>query len=232
MDHEAGLGRGGGGCRGPPKRLDLETTIAEFTEVLRERQKREADPVNKRILTLIQDALTYHLPTRYPEVRTLRDFDQFREEGLYYAFAHVAGVGPKSGDYLGRIFKEYGMTPIAWRTRKYRAYERLKQLNPVPEVRTDTAVDVFLAAAKNRHYRRMTPMGSGALVVLRGYLERHPEIQTVEELQSSLSVDGLLSLKEVGKERGIYFSKHSAQSINRVFARYGLPIIPWSTGGH
>lgn len=188
-------------------------------------------PKNKALLLRIYTALTTYLPARYPEVRTLRDFGRFREDGLYHGLGKLPDFGRKSGEYMSTILEEYGIEPIPWRTRTHRAYELAKKRHPVPEITSDTPVRDFLAAASSRHYRGMNRLATVAHIALRQYLQDNPQIITMGDLDHRLRTEGGLSaLKASGRTAGTYFGEKGAENLNRMLATYELEAIPWKTG--
>src|SRR5436190_21984871 len=155
---------------------NLDSTIDEFCEDLHQRWKegrlRAAGP---RLYGLFHA----YVPEHYPEIRTVRDLEKWRQVGLSRAVGHVYRLGRKSSDELNRVLKDYGLQPLPW---------RVSSKKPLVDVDNSTPLKLFFDLVANRRTPRM---GWVARRSLQDYAGEHPELTTVGSLLASLQQGGL-----------------------------------------
>lgn len=104
----------------PPKHIDRNTSINDFVRSLGGRGTSWGENPNRDgVPARVYAALVYFLPKHYPEVRTLGDLDQLREEGLCLTLGRARQFGERSGQYLNAMLERYGIEPILWKPARY-----------------------------------------------------------------------------------------------------------------
>lgn len=106
--------------------VSLDMSINDFVKMLGERNRWGKHHDRKGLPSRIYTTLNYYLPARFPNVKTLKDLDQFRQEGLIHNLGHTPYFGQKSAEYLNGVLREYGIQPIPWRpsSLRYRRHQR------------------------------------------------------------------------------------------------------------
>ena len=105
--------------------VSTDTSIADFVKILMEHNRWGKHNDRKGLPTRVYIALAHYLPEGFPNVRTLRDLDQFRDEGMIHNLGTMPNFGPQSGEYVNHVLQEYGIPPIPWRPHKlgYRRHQ-------------------------------------------------------------------------------------------------------------
>ncbi len=98
-------------------KVNLDATLKDFVEYVGYRKGRNEEGLS----------FSAYLQLRKFDDITIRDLGKIRAYGLKRLM--IAGIGEKKTKDLNEVLSKYGVKPIPWITKRYRAWELKKELN-------------------------------------------------------------------------------------------------------